>query len=130
MSTTAIAVSTAQSSAAIAAARAAERRACEGIVGNFDAHGATVEAMRIYADCVDLLHPDPMTGDQVSLLKYFLIACFIGSGVGIWWCNNDDFIDHTIGDTIMGFILGFVGTGLGLFLIGLVIAAIAFIFGA
>lgn len=126
---TAIAISTAQSSAAMAAARAAERRACEGVIQTFDAKGAAVEAMRVYADCVDLLHPDPMTGSEIEFLKYFLIACFIGSGVGIWWCHKEQFVGGVIGDTIIGFFVGFVGTGVGLFIIGLIIAAVVFIVG-
>jgi hypothetical protein len=105
----------------------AKRIACEGLVGSYDPKTASVELMREYADCIDLLYPNPMTPVELGWLKLLLIACFIGGGIGSWWFGKDSW-DGIVG-YIMGFFLGFVGTGVGLFILGLLLAALGFIVG-
>lgn len=117
----------AQSSAAVAAAQEAKRTACEGFMPTFDAKTASVEAMRRYADCVDLLYAEPLTDAQTLVLKLVLVACFIGGGVGAW-VGWDDGFNGVVGP-ILGFLVGFVMTGVGLLIIGLLFAAGAWVIG-
>lgn len=122
---TAIAISSAQSSAALAAAAQAKRIACEGIILNFDAKGATVEAMRVYADCVNRLHPEDLTPDQAGALKIVLALCFIGAAFGAYKGYEED----GIVSAIMFFIMGFVITGVALVIIYLLLVAASYVLG-
>lgn len=123
MSTT-LAISTSQSSAAMAMAHSAKVKACEGIVMNFDAKGAAVEAMQVYADCVDLLHPQ-YTDGTLSMLRYALIACFIGSAFGAKYGWDEDGPVMAV----LGFIVGFAGTAAALFVLWLLLMTGAFVVG-
>ncbi len=127
MSSTAIAISTSQSSVAIAAANRARRVACEGLVGNYDPKGASIELMREYADCIDLLYPDPLTPIEAQWIKYVLIACFIGGGLGSWYMAREGFGDWY--DYPVGFVFGFLGTGAVLGILGLLLMALGFVLG-
>ena len=91
---------------------------------NFDSKGATVAAMQVYADCVDLIHPQYTDGD-LSLLRYVLIACFIGAAFAAKYGWDED------GPVMasVGFICGFAATGAVLFVIALLLTAAGFVLG-
>ena len=109
------------SSAAIARARRAE---CVAVEATFDSRTATVEQKREYADCIDLLYPDPPTATEATLLKVAIVLCFIGAGAGTWWGWRED---RLFGATI-GFFIGAVGVVIGLGVLLLAAAGIAFVF--
>ncbi|WP_394131874.1 hypothetical protein [Marinobacter nauticus] len=44
---------------------------------------ASIEESRQYADCVDLLHPDPMTAGEVFVIKVFLCWMLLGAVVNL-----------------------------------------------
>jgi len=109
----------------MAAAAHAKRIACEGILNSFDAKAATVEAMRVYADCVNRLHPEDLTPDQAGMLKIVLSLCFVGAAIGAYRGFEDD----GIGMSILGFIMGFVIVGVGVIVLYLFAAAAAYVLG-
>lgn len=122
---TSIAISSAQSSAAMAEAAHAKRIACEGVLNSFDAKGATVEAMRVYADCVNRLHPEDLTPDQAGMLKIVLTLCFVGAAIGAYKGYEEDGIPFSV----LGFVMGFVVTGVAIGIIYLFMAAAAYVLG-
>ena len=123
---TAIAIASyGQSAAAIAMAHEAKITACQNLVGNFDAKSASVDAMKAYADCVELLHPQNMSIDDINAIRLVLACCFIGAGVAAY-CGYKSY-GCLLG--VFSFIVGFMGTGSGIILVYLLIQAIKFTLG-
>ena len=99
MSSTAIAVT----AVAIAASAAddANRAVCAVKMENFVSKVATVAERIDYADCVHLLHPNPMSDDTINPLRVvvglLLIGALVGCVSGVWknWCYSD-IIDKAI----------------------------------
>lgn len=84
---------TANTAIAINAQATADRAAivaCRQGVKGYQNDTATVEQARQYADCVDRLYPDPMSGSSVMLLKGVIIICFLGVIIGGLWGHLQD----------------------------------------
>lgn len=77
----------AASSAASASAARRERQKAECIVNtmpDFRHSTATVEQRQAYANCVDLVHPQAMTGSELAAAKFFVFIALVGAGIGAW----------------------------------------------
>ena len=118
---TSIAIATAANSQALIAQQQADHAAkmvCEAIMPAYAHWSATMEQMRIYADCVNRVYPVPLSHDSVIALKVAVALLFIGTIVGAWrgW---DDYDGPFLG-AAQGFILVLVAeivlfiTGAGL----------------
>lgn len=92
----------ANAAAANAAAARAKRIACMKYVPGYQHDRATVAEMRQYAECVEILHPEPLTGAEALWIKAAILACFIGIGVG----SRIGWKDGGLGDAVF---FGFVG---------------------
>ena len=122
---TSLAIATASNSAAILAQQQAERAArvaCEAMMPAYTHHGASVDQMRVYAECVDKLYPLPMaTGDTIAL-KIAVVFLFVGVIVGAWKERN------SWDGPIMGAFTGFVGVLIFEVVIFMIVAALFFLF--
>lgn len=138
MSGTAVAISTmaaVNAANAAAAANRAEEAAhqtqvlyCQGFIQNFDAHGASVPAMRQYRDCVALVYPDPepdALNTPVGKVGIGLLMLLVIIGMVIGFCRAWD--DGVAEKIFFPFIGGIVG--LGIWVLGLLFTAgIMFLF--
>ena len=77
-----IAATTAQTAAANAAAQEAARTACMTYVRGYQSDRATVAEMREYANCVDLLHPEPMAVGDLLVWKAIVVVLLAGMVAG------------------------------------------------
>lgn len=107
-----------------AQANRAEEVACQSLMSGYDAGAATVEQMRAYARCVDILYPQAMSSDSILFFKVCVIALVIGLVIGL-------VKGITGGGTVMGrlldgLLLSMVGAAAG----PLVVAVFVFIFKA
>lgn len=114
------------SSASIAISAEAKRKACEGVLNSFDAKGANVEAMRVYSDCVQLIHPEDLSDGNIIAIKVVLVLCFIGGAVGGFL--SESYLGGEIVDRIMGFLSGFLLTFAAICIMFLLVMALCFIF--
>lgn len=121
-----IAIGAASGAAAGAAAgRAAARRVqCEMIVKDYDAHTATVEQKRDYADCVETLYPDPLTPGQAIVIKVVIVLCLLSAVAGAKKGADDDGI---VGACV-GFVVGIVLALLACGVVAALFLALAFLF--
>ena len=115
----------ANTTALIAQQQAAEaaRVACQAMMPGYAHHGATVEQMHAYAQCVGRLYPETMATGEAVVLKVAIVLIFVGMGVGAWLTRRDG-----PGEMLMGTFVGAVviaGAELVLFLIA---AALYFLF--
>ena len=101
----------ANAAAANAAAARARRIACMKYVPGYEHDKATASEMRQYAECVEILHPEPMTGGEVAWIKAAIVAGLIGALAGAIKGAKDD----GFGLGAIGFILGGFA---GAFLVG------------
>ena len=114
------------SAAASAAARQAKETACKGFVETFDSTKASIEAMREYADCVNILYPDAMTISDILYLKIFIVFCFVGGLYGVFHTYKEENYP-SIADYIMGFIIGVITALCGGVILVLLFGAIYFV---
>lgn len=112
-----VAISAANSAAAQAAADEAARQACIVTMHGFRDEGATVEEKQAYAECVNRVYPQELSGSDAILMKVFIVLALVGAAIGVWWGLRDD--DQPL-TTILGFVLG----GLILPMAGLIVLAI------
>lgn len=106
--------------------RAREERKCREFMEEFDSYTATVSEQKYYADCVDMIHPDPASGAEVLFLKIVLVCALVGMVVGA----IKGWIDRTFGIAdvfLFGLLGGLVGAFIPAFIMGCILA-IAFIF--
>lgn len=108
----------------MAMAHNANIKACEAVVNSFDAKGATVDAMRQYADCVDLLYTDP---NENVLLRVGLALCFVGAILLPIIISREERL--SLGEIFAISLLGFFGTLCAVVLIYFFVFCVALIFG-
>lgn len=79
--------------AAIAAeeARQAKIARCQIFMPNFDQKVATVEEKRAYAQCVDLMHPEPWSDGSIYVAKAFFALALVGMCYGFWRAYRDKY---------------------------------------
>lgn len=121
----AIAATSSSSSALIAARAAQERRECEAFVSSYKAQSATVEEMRVYANCVGRLHPapvvDPAAITMLRIAIVFVVICgIVGAFVGL---KDEHMYDGPISAIVWVFMSLLMGGTLGI----LAVAALSFI---
>ena len=78
---------------AIIAMQMAERKRaadCSAWMPGYLNDGASVEQMRYYAGCINLLYPAPYDNITSLWIKAGILAAFIGVAVGIWVMRQDD----------------------------------------
>ena len=92
----------ANAAAANAEAARAERIACMKYVQGYEHDKATIVEMRQYAECVERLHPEPMTGSEVLWVKAAIIAGLLAAVLGA----AKGFKDDGFGMGAIGFVLG------------------------
>lgn len=131
MSTSIAISSAAATQAAIAGSQAREAKviACKGFVTGYEHNVATVADSRQYAECVGLLHPEPLSDGTVWILKAAVLIILAGAVFGFvkgqaehwseWW-------ERYLMMPIMGAVAG-AGIALGFGLLG---AAAFFLFTA
>ena len=106
------AATTSSNSAAASAASARARRAeCMVIIDRYDAKAASVQEMRSYASCVQILHPDPPNSGAVIFAKSMFVIALLGLGFGIYKARKAKFRAETI-DYVMFGLAGFIGAPL------------------
>jgi uncharacterized membrane protein required for colicin V production len=80
--------------------------------------------MRDYADCVDTLHPDPLSGGTLLLLKLAVAVVLAGAAIGYWIARNDyDWVDRA-----MGFFAGAIVAAFVVVTVLGIVAGVAFVF--
>lgn len=128
---TAIAVM-ANTQAAVAEAEAAQAKkiACNGLMSAYEPKTATVQQMRGYADCVNLVYPDQMSPEVVILLKCAVAVVLIGMVIGAvkGFIENDSFggrLMSTFFYAFMGAMIPAVVFGV----LGLITAGVMFVVG-
>lgn len=84
VSSTMAAVAVMNSNIAMEHARAAEIRSCGDYMQQFHAEGATIQQMKAYAECINMLYPSEMTHDDIVLIKITLLISFLGLMIGAW----------------------------------------------
>jgi hypothetical protein len=113
-----IAATSAGNSAAIAAAERAHDMSCQALIQGFDAKGATTQAQIAYADCVQRLNPQDITGDGKVALAIIMVSLIAGFVIGA--IKSDDFLGD---DLVSRFLGGLVGLSLafvaGMLIVGL-----------
>jgi hypothetical protein len=120
MSTTVaiVAAASAGNSAAIAAAERAHDRSCQALIQGFDAKGATTQAQIAYADCVQRLNPQDITGDGKVGLAIIMVLMITGFVIGA--INSEDFMGDGLISRLLG---GFIGLSIafvaGMLIVGL-----------
>ncbi|WP_461533466.1 hypothetical protein [Sinomicrobium sp.] len=122
---TAAAVAVVAATTSNAAIQAQEERKCREFMKGFDSYAATVSEQKYYADCVDMIHPDPATGAEVLLIKIILVCALIGVVVGAirgWFIREFGIFDVFL----FGLVGGLVGAFIPAFIMGCIFA-IAFI---
>lgn len=122
-------IANAQSQAAMAAARKAKEISCKSYMSSFDPKTATVEQMQQYAECVDLIHPKPMSHDDMIAAKFFFALALIGMIV----CGGWQLYKHGLRwweDALLGALAGFFLVPIGVGIILGLIAGIFWLFGA
>ena len=122
---TSIAIAAAANTTAILAqqqAQQAAKVACEAMMPAYTHSGASIDQMRVYAQCVDKLYPLPMaTGDTIAL-KIAVVFLFVGVFLGAW-AKRDDWEGP-----IVGAFMGFAGVLILEIIIFLTVASLIFLF--
>lgn len=99
----AVAIS-ASNSAQISAQR---RENCKLYVEGFDSKNAGVESQKHYAECVQLLNPDPMTSNEAFGMKVGIVVVLIAAVIGlVWGIKEGDSPADTLMMSFLGLILG------------------------
>ena len=78
-------------------------RQCEGVVESFKSQGSTITEQRQYADCVHLLHPQPISSGAEIFLKIAIIIAIVSAIVGTIreWRKTSNMMDTFMGGTIL-----------------------------
>lgn len=125
-----LAASSANNTAAQAALARARRIECEGFVKNYAHNTATTAEMQHYADCVELLHPQPISSGVIVLIKIFIILGLIGFVAGCVKELKDSLFDG-FEKVVMVPLVGLLGAFTVCLVLGIalsVFAGIAFLF--
>jgi hypothetical protein len=93
-------------------------------MSNYDSKTATVEQSKSYANCVQMLHPEPMPEGAAIILKVVFICVLIGMGVGVWKGWKEE---GPVG-SLFGMVLGGALPLILAVILGGVLMAIGFIF--
>lgn len=126
MSSTAIAASATAISAANSARIAEEnKQQCILYVEGFDNLKSSTVEKQHYAECIETLYPQEMTGDEVVLAKICIIALFIGLIVG---CVKGYKDGYDWMDVPLYGILGVCATAVAILTVGLIIMGLGFLF--
>lgn len=121
MSSTAIATSAIIISAS--AARDAKEAKCAALIDGYEHATATTEQQQEYADCIDMLHPDQITGTEVIAIKVVIVCALIGAAIGAF---RGDYADERFVHALFGAIIGVLAP----VLMAAIIWAIHFLFTA
>lgn len=122
------AAAVAASSAAVATANAANRKAqkakCDLSMKDFRHEAATVIEQREYAACVRLVHPAEITGGEAIALKTAIVIVMLSAivGAGLGFRSRGSF------GPIEGLFLGLVGSGVACLLAFAAWSGIGFLF--
>lgn len=112
--------------AASEAARA-NRIACTGNINSFDSKNASVQEMKVYSKCVQMIYPDLMSESQIIAGKILFNSALIGAVIGVYItrkkCYKPDWVDYAFGA-----FFGFVGIPLALCAIIALCAGIHWLF--
>ena len=103
----------------------AKETACKLQLSTYNAAEATVQQMKEYSSCVHLLHPDDMTSPERLVAKLLILIMFLGAGVGVYLNRN---AGCPIEGPVVGALLGFCVTSIGLLLLGGFLCAVQFLF--
>lgn len=113
----------ANAAAANAAAARAKRIACMKYAPGYEHDTATVTEMRQYAECVEILHPEPMTGGEVVWVKAAIVVGLVGAVAVAWrWGREEGFFTG-----VAGFLLGGIGSAFAVGAVWLLIAAVRYL---
>jgi len=103
MSSTALAA--ASLAIATEAQSAANEAKCATLVSGYAHNTATVGQRKEYADCIDIMHPSPLTGGEVLFLKLVILCAMIGAAIGLWPSQGKDPAEYVLFG-LLGVILG------------------------
>lgn len=125
MSSTAIAASATAISAANSARIAEEnKKQCVLYVEGFDNLKSSTAEKQHYAECIETLYPQEMSGNEIVLAKICIIALFVGLIVGgiKGYKDGYDFID-----IFLYALMGVIGTAIGIFSLAMIVLGIGFL---
>lgn len=123
----------ASSAAAIAAeeARQAKIARCQAFMPRFDHKTATVEDRRDYAQCVGIVHPEPVhpepwSDGSIYIAKALFVIALIGMGLGVFQAQRECRGD-VAGWVLLG-LAGFIGAPLAVCGVVGILAGIVWLF--
>lgn len=90
-------------------AEAARRTACTAAMSVFNPHGASVQEMQAYAECVDLVYPKTTSAADVLLVKATIVCTILGMVIGGFTGWLDD-CEPIAGMFLLGLIGGLLGS--------------------
>lgn len=111
------------SNAALAESSKAHDIACQSMMQGYTHITATVQQSQEYASCVKRLHPDNMTPTEMIVVKVLILIVFASTGIKIYIDRNDHWTEWWM-SAILGFCIG----AAGILVLGLLVAALAFLF--
>lgn len=121
---------TAASAANNAMAQEAAHRArvdrCTVFESRFDVAKASVAEKQEYASCVETLYPMSTTEGETYLLKGCIVVLFIAMIVGFIISYRNNY--HSFVDGLFGAFFGVCFAAGGIFVIGLIIAGVGYLF--
>jgi len=112
------AVSASMAAVATVEAQRAEEQKCVMVMKQFDSKNYTTAEVREYADCVDILYPDPIGPESVILFKVIFVIALISMIVGLVMNRKD------IDDLESFLIISFLCFVIPPFLVGAVIGLV------
>jgi|SRR5690554_2036294 len=119
--TVAVMAATTASNNSTQAHRIQEERKCKEFVGSFDSYAATVSEQKYYAECVDMLYPDPVSGGTVLFIKIVLVCAMVGMVIGAirGWMDRMFGISDVF---LFGLLGGLAGAFIPAFILGCILA--------
>lgn len=98
-----------QSSIATEEARQAHKVECQQYVDKFESKGANTDAQLQFAECVQLLNPQPMSKSDHHAIQICIVVCLVVGIIAAWRTAESFYGD--LEDYLMGFFLGAVLIG-------------------
>jgi hypothetical protein len=117
----AVIAATTASNTSTQAHRIQEERKCKDFMGSFDSYAATVSEQKYYAECVDMLYPDPVSGGTVLFIKIVLVCAMVGMVIGAirGWMDRMFGISDVF---LFGLLGGLAGAFIPAFILGCILA--------
>ncbi len=111
---------------AAAQSHSAQVTACQTFMVQFNGAAATVEQARLYAGCVDVMYPAPMSATDVLAIKVLIISSLLGMVIGLFMAHRDKW-GRMRSDYIINAFFGAVAGPAVIFFVGLLVAGVKYL---